>query len=163
MKKSRILTLVIAFVLIVSSFTAYAGEGADDAGKTVTVGTMMANTSMDHMATPGGIAFELVFEGLYDVDPDTNEIVPRIAAEMPEQVDDVTYRIKLKENVTFSDGTPLTAEDILYSYRRMGSDNCKEKATYSIFDFDNCVAEDDHTVVLKTFEPNGNVMNAIAA
>lgn len=39
-------------------------------------------------------------------------------AESWEQVDDVTYRYRLRPNVTFWDGSPLTVEDVIYSIER---------------------------------------------
>jgi peptide/nickel transport system substrate-binding protein len=43
-------------------------------------------------------------------------------AESWEMVDDVTWEFKLREGVTFHDGKPFTADDVLYSYRRITQD-----------------------------------------
>jgi peptide/nickel transport system substrate-binding protein len=43
-------------------------------------------------------------------------------AESWDMVDDVTWEFKLREGVTFHDGTPFTADDVLYSYRRITQD-----------------------------------------
>lgn len=50
-----------------------------------------------------------VFEALVARDPKTNELIPELA-ESWERVDDHTYVFKLRESVTFHDGTPLNAE-----------------------------------------------------
>lgn len=56
---------------------------------------------------------------------DPKEIVPRLAAELPTvenggiSEDGLTYTIKLRPNLTFSDGSPVTAADVEYSFERM--------------------------------------------
>lgn len=42
-----------------------------------------------------------------------------ICAKEPEQVDDITWRVTLRDDATFHDGTPVTTEDIVYSYQRI--------------------------------------------
>ncbi len=46
-----------------------------------------------------------------------NELVP-LLAESWEQVDDLTYVYQIRSNVTFSDGSPMTMDDVLYSLER---------------------------------------------
>ena len=45
---------------------------------------------------------------------------PRLA-ESWEQVDDKTWRFKLRQGVTFSDGSAFDAEDVKHSFERAGS------------------------------------------
>jgi peptide/nickel transport system substrate-binding protein len=53
------------------------------------------------------------------------EIIPRLAVEVPTlenggiSEDGLTYTVKLRPEATFSDGTPVTAEDVEYSIERM--------------------------------------------
>jgi peptide/nickel transport system substrate-binding protein len=63
-----------------------------------------------------------VFAGLYDntrnFDLEVNERT--VAAALPEvSADGLTYTIKIKNNVKWSDGTPLTMEDVLFTYQMM--------------------------------------------
>ncbi len=57
-----------------------------------------------------------VCEGLVRMEPDFS-IVPNLAAEVS-QPDDLTYVYKLRPGITFHDGSPLTAEDVVYSVER---------------------------------------------
>ena len=57
----------------------------------------------------GRIVKQNVTETLTEIDPDDGSITPRLATEW-EQVDDLTWRFKLKEGVTFHDGEPFNAE-----------------------------------------------------
>ena len=62
--------------------------------------------------------FRNVFSGLYKFDDKLNE-VPDIADGMPAiSADNLTYTFKLKHNVTFSNGDPVTADDFIYSWNR---------------------------------------------
>ena len=57
-----------------------------------------------------------IFENLLEIDRVTYELTPLIAKSMPVVSDDhLSYTFDLKENVTFSDGVPLTC--LLYTSR----------------------------------------------
>ncbi|MBA2512860.1 MAG: hypothetical protein H0V26_00805, partial [Solirubrobacterales bacterium] len=43
---------------------------------------------------------------------------PRLAESFTKSDDDKTYEFKLREGVEFSDGTPLTADDVLFSWNK---------------------------------------------
>ncbi len=59
-----------------------------------------------------------IFEGLVRVNRETYELEPVIAKALPEVSEDkLTYTFDLKENVTFSDGSPLTGEDIIFTLK----------------------------------------------
>ncbi|MBV7363989.1 ABC transporter substrate-binding protein [Actinomycetaceae bacterium TAE3-ERU4] len=60
-----------------------------------------------------------IFEGLMEINPDTGEIYPALAAQSPNKINDTTYRITLRENARFSDSTPVTADDVVFSYERI--------------------------------------------
>jgi peptide/nickel transport system substrate-binding protein len=59
-----------------------------------------------------------VYDYLVDVDAD-NEIQPRLAREWTRSDDGLTYEFSLAEGVTFHDGTALTADDVVYTFRRL--------------------------------------------
>jgi peptide/nickel transport system substrate-binding protein len=57
-----------------------------------------------------------LFDSLLLTSPDGTEQVPHLAAEPVEEVDEKTYVARLREDVTFHDGTPMTAEDVKYTF-----------------------------------------------
>jgi oligopeptide transport system substrate-binding protein len=72
-----------------------------------------------------------VHEGLYRLDKDL-KATPGLAKELPKvSADGLTYTITLKDNVTYADGTPVKAQDFVYSYLR--TLNPETKAQYSFF------------------------------
>ncbi|MBF0678826.1 MAG: ABC transporter substrate-binding protein [Devosia sp.] len=58
-------------------------------------------------------------EGLVDLDPVTREPYAALAAEMPTSADGIEYIVKLRDGAVFHDGTPVTAEDVVYSAERV--------------------------------------------
>ncbi len=61
-----------------------------------------------------------IFEGLVDLDPITREPYLALAKAQPEgSADGLTYTVSLRDGATFSDGTPVTAEDVAWSFTRV--------------------------------------------
>ena len=62
------------------------------------------------------ILSELTDDGLFYVHPDTLKPVP-LAAKSHKWVDDLTLDVQIRPGVKFHDGSPLTADDVVYTYR----------------------------------------------
>ncbi|MEP6871809.1 MAG: peptide ABC transporter substrate-binding protein [Anaerolineaceae bacterium] len=63
---------------------------------------------------------QLVFSGLIRLGPD-GQVQPDLAA-LPQLSDEGrTYTFKLKTNLTWTDGQPLTASDVVFTVRRLGA------------------------------------------
>src|SRR5699024_4242712 len=76
-------------------------------------------SSMDpqfHSLTPNTQMSETIFDPLVRTDKNVNP-VPSLAESWT--VDGDVWEFKLREGVTFSDGTPFTAEDVLFTYDRV--------------------------------------------
>jgi peptide/nickel transport system substrate-binding protein len=75
------------------------------------------NPIVSNDATATEIA-SYIFERLIEIDRATYEITPSIAKSLPEVSEDhLVYTFDIKDNVKFSDGKPLTAEDILFTMK----------------------------------------------
>jgi peptide/nickel transport system substrate-binding protein/oligopeptide transport system substrate-binding protein len=62
----------------------------------------------------------MLYDRLYDYVGDTMKIAPQAAAAMPTvSSDGLTYDIKLRPGMVFSDGKPVTAKDFVYSFDRI--------------------------------------------
>ena len=57
----------------------------------------------------------LVMEDLVTMNYTTSEIVPTLAESWAISEDGMTWTLKLRQGVTFHDGSPFTADDVLYS------------------------------------------------
>jgi peptide/nickel transport system substrate-binding protein len=58
-----------------------------------------------------------MFEALSDQDPISYELIPKLADKPEVSPDFLTYTYKLRPNVTFSDGVPLTGEDVIFTIK----------------------------------------------
>jgi peptide/nickel transport system substrate-binding protein len=56
---------------------------------------------------------------LVRINRSTTQVEPRLASSWTTSADGLTWTLKLREGVTFSDGTPLTASDVLFSLRAL--------------------------------------------
>lgn len=63
-------------------------------------------------------AMTMVFEPLFVNDPTTGELLPWLASGWQLEEGDSSYVITLRDDVTFSDGSPLTADDAVFSISR---------------------------------------------
>ena len=62
----------------------------------------------------------MVFDRMYDYDGPTSDLKLQAADAFPEvSADSLTYTMKLKSGLTFSDEAPVTAKDVAYSYARV--------------------------------------------
>lgn len=61
----------------------------------------------------------MVFEGLMTFDSKTTKTIPAAAADQPKwDASKLTYTYTLKDGLKYSDGTPLTAKNFEYSFKR---------------------------------------------
>ncbi len=66
----------------------------------------------------------LLYNGMYRID-DALNVVPDIAAELPVQsADGLTWTVKLRDDVKWHDGTPVTADDVKFTFDLALSPNC---------------------------------------
>ncbi|WP_318211059.1 ABC transporter substrate-binding protein [Streptomyces sp. SJL17-1] len=97
--------------------------GSGGNSSTIEAGISYAlSTGFDPMTASGATpvaANTHVFEGLADLDPATLVARPALATALPTQVDATTYRATLRAGATFHDGSPVTAEDVVFSFERI--------------------------------------------
>ncbi|MDB6454134.1 peptide ABC transporter substrate-binding protein [Falsirhodobacter sp. 20TX0035] len=78
------------------------------------------NPLMPHIEVDDGIYYA-IFDPLFDFDPD-GQLFPILVTEVPTVAnggiseDGLTWRIRLKEGVTWHDGTPFTAADVKFTF-----------------------------------------------
>ena len=96
--------------------------------------------------------YRLVYSSILKWNED-GTVAPDLAADLPEVSEDgLTWTIKLKPGVTFHDGTPLTADDVVFSYET--AVDAKNGAVWlsALSYMESIDAVDDTTVVLKLSE-----------
>lgn len=158
MKKAISLFLACLMLLALCACGGGSKSASDDS--TIVAGMTRGVETLDIMVTGSSPAMSCIYEGLFMFNPDSGELEPWLA-ESYEFISDKQIRIKLHEGVLFSNGEELTAEDVIYSYQRLADpeNGFSQAFYYQIFDFANCYAEDDYTVVLTTYDVVGPLIN----
>ena len=78
-----------------------------------------------------------IYDGLTGVDQRTGEIVGRVAESWDVSDDATEYTFHLKQDATWSDGTPITANDFVYSWRRVLDPNTLSEYVPAMFYLQN--------------------------
>lgn len=128
-------------------------------GGTITAGSAYTTTNFDPSSTSSALACGTnwhVVEGLYGLDFHDYSTYAELAAGDPEQVDDTTFDIALREGAKFSDGNPVTPEDIIESFARATAEgNIYIPMLAPIASIEK---KDDTTVTVKTTVPNFSLL-----
>src|SRR5947207_8206673 len=64
-----------------------------------------------------------MFQGMTELNPYTGEARPSVAEKWEVAADGLTWTFHLKKDVTFNDGSPLTAHDVAFSFNDLVYDN----------------------------------------
>jgi peptide/nickel transport system substrate-binding protein len=130
----------------------------------LTIGVATEITSVDphfHNLGPNNdfalhIFDRLVHQGL------NQELKPGLAVSW-QPVDDTTWEFKLREGVTFHDGSPFTADDVAFTFER-APDVPNSPSSFGTYLSQITAVEvvDDHTVHIKTAAPHPLMPNDLA-
>lgn len=120
---------------------------------TLTIGDLNAVGGFNTASDNNLHYFNLVYDKLFELNPDTGEIETQLV-DTWEYVDDLTMTFKLRDNVYFSNGDKLTAEDVLWSFQRL-NEHPGMKQWIAYFDLDKCTVDSELEFTLTTYEPFG--------
>ncbi|MBB5788583.1 ABC transporter substrate-binding protein [Jiangella mangrovi] len=103
-----------------------------------------------------------LYDGLFLFDDDL-QVQPNLATGY-EQVDDVTYEIALREDVTFHDGSPFTSADVVNTLQRIADDAdlASKQRTY-VNNVASVEADGDHAVVFTLAAPDASFIRTLAS
>jgi peptide/nickel transport system substrate-binding protein len=127
-RKCRLIVIFILANLVLAACGNNATQPAGDAELTTSgqqTGTLRVAMQPMVQTDPALISTEtevLVANHVYDylVDTDAeNKIVPRLAKDWTVSPDGLAYTFTLQEGVTFHDGTPFSARDVVWTFERL--------------------------------------------
>lgn len=97
------------------------GSGGTDSIETTLAFALSSGFDPDNASSAVATdANQHIFEGLVDLDPITRDPYPALAKATPEpSTDGLTWTAELRGDAKFSDGTPVTAEDVAHSFTRI--------------------------------------------
>ena len=101
---------------------------------------------------------QMINQRLFKIDNNGN-IIPEIAEEAT-KVNEKTTLIKIKKDLFFSNGEPVTVDDILFSLNRAKESPRMTQDFYMIESFEKV---DDATIKVKTFYEAGNLLHKLAS
>ena len=98
---------------------------------------------------------------------DKLQLQPRVAESWSPNEDGTVWTFKIRQGVTFHDGTPLTANDVVSTFDKLinpdgGSANA-QSALGGVLTPGNIEAPDDATVVFNLDAPNGNFPTLVSS
>jgi peptide/nickel transport system substrate-binding protein len=132
--------------------------------QTLTLGTKLELNTLDphfFAAFPTNSSMQYFFDKLVEYG-DKLEKRPALATSW-KLVDDTTWEFKLRQGVVFHDGTPFTADDVIFTIERVpnvpNSPNSFAQFTRGI---ESVRKVDDHTLVVKTKAPNPQLLSDLA-
>lgn len=138
--------------------------GSTAQAQNLTIAVASEPTSIDphfHNLGPNNAIAAHIFDRL--INQGTNqELLPGLA-ESWEPIGDTTWEFKLREGVTFHDGTPFTADDVVFTMGRAGNvpDSPSSFGTYV-----NSISEveviDDHTIHIHTHDIHALLANDLS-
>src|SRR4051794_2772454 len=143
------------------------GSGSSDGGSSSGSGGVLNAAiggepdQLDPHKTSAYYSFE-VLENVYDtlVEPDENlEVQPSLATDWTTSKDQLTWTFTMRDGVKFSDGTPLTADDVAYSYNRIIDE--KLNSAYKFETTKSITATDPKTLVIKLKSPTPNLLASL--
>jgi peptide/nickel transport system substrate-binding protein len=124
------------------------------AAQDLRIGLASEPTAMDphyHNLSPNNSLLSHIFESLVGQD-ERQRLTPDLA-ESWKAIDATTWEFKLRKNVRFHDGTPFTADDVVFSFER--APNVEgSPSSFGIYARGKTFTKvDDHTVHIKTAAP----------
>jgi oligopeptide transport system substrate-binding protein len=86
---------------------------------------------------PEGRIHMALFAGLTEIDPRTAQPIPSIATSWEPNSDNTAFTFHLRHDARWSDGAPITADDLVYSFRRGLSPALAARSAYLAYDIVN--------------------------
>lgn len=120
MKVKRLFTLILAVIMVATAFTGCTGGGGNNVAASDEI-LKFGTTGVDGIFNPimsdttyDAYVSSLIFESLIKLDK-TGTYQPDLATWKLSD-DNLTYTFTLKDGIKFSDGTPLTADDVYFTF-----------------------------------------------
>lgn len=168
--RNSIVTLLVAALFILpacGNVTSTSSTGGANSKKVVNIGISHSPSSLNPLS-PVGLASSyvtgLMFLPLVDIDEDLT-FKPMLADSI-ETTDNTTFTIKLNENAKWTDGTPVTSDDVIFTLKLMANPKVASVYAYTFgileglddigylpegkTDISGVKKVDEHTLELKT-------------
>lgn len=147
--------VIAAVALIASGCAAPAEEESSTPAESLIIDKSFDLVTADParmFETTGGIVLHAVYDSLLTfADGNAEEPLPSVASEWEVNDDATQYTFTIRDGITFSDGTPLTSADVVFSLDRVK--NVQGNGSFLMSGL-SVEAPDETTVVITSEEPN---------
>jgi len=166
MRKSRALVVLIAAVALVA--TGCTGGGGQSSGSTsgghLILGTLSNIDTLNPFRTfqqNSYSSFEYIYPQLVQMDLKTLDFLPDFATSWDESSDGLTWTFDTTPNAQWSDGQPLTADDVAFTFNTIikYADGPAGNLAAGLANVTKVEATDPNTVVLTYSAPVANVLS----
>ena len=107
------------------------------------------------------IVFAATYQTLVTLANDNHTLVPEVATSWSANANHTVWTFKLNPKARFSDGTPVTSADVVFSLLRLK--NLAGSASYLVSFMKGVTAPDPHTVVVTLTRPDWEFPNQMSA
>ncbi len=107
------------------------------------------------------IYLSAVYDTLVTIAPDNKTVIPDLAETWEVSPDVTTFTFHLNPAAKFSDGSPVTGDDVKWSLERL--QNIKGGASYLMTGLKSITVPDPHTVVITMAAPNSELIGILSA
>ncbi len=149
--------LVVGLVAAVTGGAAAADEAADDAPTTLRVAITQGIDSFNPFLgvfSSSAEMFRAQYDTLVRYGAEDYAPEPGLATEWENSEDGLTWTFTIRDDATFTDGEPVTADDLAFTYNLMMSDPAAAEANGSFVEnYASVEAPDDTTLVITTTTP----------
>jgi len=119
---------------------------------------------LDPQITSARSSFQIlenVLDTLVTLDENQN-VIPSLAEKWEVSEDGLSWTFHLRDDVKFSNGRPMTAQDVVFTYQRMLDPATGSGNAYKLGGVTEISAPDDFTVVMSLGAPNPGLLGKLA-
>jgi peptide/nickel transport system substrate-binding protein len=140
---------------------AHAETGGSAGGSTLTVAISADAEDLNPFAANSAVAgqiFRLTYDYLTDYEPADNSTLRTLATDWKPSADKLTWTFTLRHGVTWSDGKPLTAKDIAFTYHALMTAPAEVTNRTLVKTFASVDAAADDKLVIRTTKPTATML-----
>ena len=156
------LSAVLALSLVGCGGSGDSNTGATSGGNILRFGTSGIEGTFNPVVSDGvydNYVVSLVFEGLISNDAE-GQYIPSLAESWELSDDKLTYTFTLKDGITFSDGSALTADDVAFTYNTIKEADYAGPRSAVGAAIDTVTVVDDKTIAFKMVKASpANIAN----
>ncbi len=140
------------------------GSAAKDGTITAAISYELGTNGYDPMTTSSALTVAAnwhTMEGLTEIDPATRETYAALAKELPKATG-TSVDVTLRDGAVFHDGSPVTADDVVFSFERVKDPANKSMYAQFIPFIEKVTKKDDKTVTIALKYPTAVLASRLA-